>query len=49
MNDLPAYISKNHLTFSWLYRDANGASIAMVTQYDEPGKKKRFHQHHLNR
>jgi len=48
MTDLPDYISKKNLMFSWHYRDANGAPITIVTRYDEPGKKKRFHQHRCN-
>ncbi|MFI5342770.1 MAG: DUF3987 domain-containing protein [Chlamydiales bacterium] len=46
MNDLPSYVSKKHLTFFWLYQDANREPIAMVIRYDEPSRKKRFHQHH---
>lgn len=48
MNNLPSYVSKKHLTFSWVYRNENGEPFAMVIRYDESGKKKRFHQHHID-
>lgn len=48
MRELPLYISKKHLTFWWRYCNTNGEPLAINIRYDEPGKKKRFHQHHIN-
>lgn len=47
MNTLPEFISKRDMRHYWTYLDSEGHSMAIVVRYDEPGKKKRFHQFSL--
>lgn len=47
MNNLPSNISRKNFTHHWAYLDSDRKPLAIVARYDEPGKKKRFHQYRI--
>jgi hypothetical protein len=48
MKELPSNIPRKNLRYHWIYRDEQGNPCSIVVRYDDPGKKKRYHQYRLS-